>query len=160
MTDNPEIVIQKADPSQYEALTQIARISKKHWGYPDEWIDLWKEDLTITHDYIENHEVYIITENSSIVGFCSISRDPENPEVLHCWILPDCMGKGFGQKLLTHALQDNLKPATKTFTVISDTNDLGFYQKFGFKTIEFVDSSPGNRKLPLMVVEKENLNMQ
>jgi len=42
-----EIVIKKPKPEDAEELTKVAIASKKHWGYPDRWLDLWKDELTM-----------------------------------------------------------------------------------------------------------------
>ena len=33
-------------------LTRVAHESKSHWGYPRRWIELWRDDLTITPEFI------------------------------------------------------------------------------------------------------------
>ena len=37
-----------------EQLTRVAKIAKQHWGYTDEWMQLWEDDLTITPTKFSN----------------------------------------------------------------------------------------------------------
>ena len=43
-----EIAIRPARPAEANELTQIAIRSKAHWGYSQELIDIWAEDLRVT----------------------------------------------------------------------------------------------------------------
>ena len=37
---NDDYLIRKAKPDDAEELTALAILSKAHWGYPKEWLDL------------------------------------------------------------------------------------------------------------------------
>lgn len=45
--------VRAARTADADELTRLARISKAHWGYPKDWLDLWQGDLTITPETIE-----------------------------------------------------------------------------------------------------------
>ena len=76
----------KADSGDHPELSRIARIAKKHWGYPEEWLDLWKEDLVITPDKIISFPTYKLCLEDQVIGFSSLNIDPECIEVLNMWI--------------------------------------------------------------------------
>ena len=40
-------------------LTRIAYASKRYWGYPEEYIELWHEDLTVTPAKVEQDPTYV-----------------------------------------------------------------------------------------------------
>lgn len=42
------IEIHRARSTEADQLTTIAIAAKRHWGYPDRWIDLWDRQLAIT----------------------------------------------------------------------------------------------------------------
>lgn len=46
-----------------EILTTITKKSKAYWGFPDDILKQWEQLLTITKDYIEENEVYMLIEN-------------------------------------------------------------------------------------------------
>ena len=39
-------------------LNKISEASKKHWGYPDEWMKRWRGDLAITPDFLEYNRIF------------------------------------------------------------------------------------------------------
>ena len=52
MIELKKIEIRQAQPIDSELLTEISFAAKKHWNYPDNYYDLWRDELTITKDYI------------------------------------------------------------------------------------------------------------
>ncbi len=52
-----EMKIRKAKSNESEILTQIAQAAKRYWNYPERWLILWKDALTITPDFILKNEV-------------------------------------------------------------------------------------------------------
>ncbi len=45
---------EKLRAEEAEILTEISFQSKGYWDYPPEYFDIWKDELTITGDYIRN----------------------------------------------------------------------------------------------------------
>ncbi|PYS84043.1 MAG: GNAT family N-acetyltransferase, partial [Acidobacteria bacterium] len=54
-----DIQIRRAQPDEAAVLTEIAHAAKRHWGYPENWIEHWQDDLTITPDFIATNEMYV-----------------------------------------------------------------------------------------------------
>ncbi|QTO23336.1 hypothetical protein [Burkholderia seminalis] len=65
----PQFVIRAGRPSDADQLTKLAFLSKAHWGYPKEWLDLWHADLTVTPGMIESSIVYVAETEEQIIGF-------------------------------------------------------------------------------------------
>ena len=59
--------IRRATPDQAPALSEIAHQAKRHWGYPEHWINHWTEDLTIEADFVANNEVFLAEKDDQIV---------------------------------------------------------------------------------------------
>ena len=55
-------------------LTELARQAKSHWGYPPDWIDLWRDELTITLAYIAEHPTFVAAEDGVPVGMCVLEK--------------------------------------------------------------------------------------
>ena len=124
--------------------------SKRYWDYPDEWIQLWHDDLTIHEEDFDKMSIYKLIEDSSIIGFCAISLKPEELEIEHLWLLPEKIGRGYGKYLLNSTLEECLTEGIKQILVIADPNAQPFYAKLGFEIIDYIDGKPEGRRLPLM----------
>ena len=64
----------KAIPADYDILTAITFKSKAYWNYTEEQLLAWKEDLTITNEYIEQNTVFKLIEQNQIIGYYSILK--------------------------------------------------------------------------------------
>lgn len=61
--------VRSARAADADELTRLARLSKAHWGYPKEWLDVWQNDLTISPETIEGAIGYVAESGESIIGF-------------------------------------------------------------------------------------------
>jgi hypothetical protein len=57
-----QVSIRTACASEAEDLTMIAFAAKRHWNYPEKWIELWAEELTIDGRYIEHNTVFVVED--------------------------------------------------------------------------------------------------
>ena len=159
------ISIRKAEPADAEDISSLAYQSKSHWGYPDEWLNLWEADLKVTAAAIEMNPGWVMYQNNTLCGFCRIAGEGDSLEIEHMWIHPSSMGKGLGTRLLIHSLKETIHKLQKTIhskirniIVVSDPNAVEFYKNFGFRQSGWESSSPGDRRLPVLSVSLNKIN--
>lgn len=141
--------ILRAHPNDIETLNSISVAAKMYWGYPQEWLELWRDDLTISiSDFKEKH-IYKIVFQGEVAGFCVIIEGQEAYEIDHLWIAPKFIGKGLGRALLEASIAKVVPPNAK-MTVVADPYAEAFYQKLGFETFSQIESLPKGRFLPVM----------
>lgn len=129
---NDELTIRRALPSEAATLTEIAHIAKRHWGYPDVWIDLWRESLTVTSDYLLGHEAFAAEIDNQIIGFYSVLKTELCWELDHFWIRPEFMGRGFGRALFDHVTDRlRIKSPGSVLEIESEPNAESFYVHLG-----------------------------
>ena len=125
--------IRRARESDAAELTRIAHEAKRHWNYPERWIELWREELTLTPEFIAGNEVYIADEAheaGEALGCCALV--PESPWRLeHFWVRPAAMGKGVGRRLFEHARARAAAAGATVLQIDSDPNAEAFYLKMG-----------------------------
>lgn len=140
----------KAVQEDIPTLNRISLASKQHWGYPQEWIDHWREDLKVTPTHFQENTVIKAMLDTTIIGFCIMDETEKKYEVLHLWIDPPYIGKGYGKILLNQSM-DMVITQPKDILVEADPYAESFYKKMGFDTIGEVKSVyPEGRFLPLM----------
>jgi len=146
--------IQHATTNQAETLTQIAFAAKRHWGYPEHWIQIWSPILTITPEFIEQYETYVASITDEPAGFCAISIKGDKASVEHMWISPEYMGKGIGAELFRYLLSRCKELGAHVLEIESDPNAQGFYERMGAKKVgEVVNDLDGQpRVLPLLEI--------
>jgi GNAT superfamily N-acetyltransferase len=151
----PNLRLRAATSDEAETLTRIAHEAKRHWGYPERWINHWQADLTISPDYLAKNHVFVAESDGQIVGFYSLVNREHKVELDHMWVSPEHMGTGVGKELFIHAMQHAAGRNISEVEILSDPNAEGFYRKMGAhrigETVSEVDGRP--RSLPLMSVK-------
>lgn|SRR5574341_240216 len=127
--------IRKARPDDADALTAIAHAAKRHWNYPEGWIEQWKPALTITPDFIANNEVFVIVVNDQIAGCCALLMTESVAEIEHMWIKPEYVGSGLGRALFEHAKEHAQKRGARVLELSADPNAEGFYARMGAERV-------------------------
>ena len=144
-------MIVPAEITDAKQLTKIALQSKAFWGYSDELIANWKDDLTVTLKMIRKCNVFKFFVDDSIAGFYVLNPPMEDAiELEMLFVLPKFIGKGVGNQLITHAFQKAKELKVATMTLLADPNAVPFYQKKGFYEIDKKESTIPNRFLPVM----------
>ena len=146
--------IRRARPDEAAVLTGIAHAAKRHWGYPENWIQHWKDDLTITAEFIEQNEVFVALVEEEIAGCCAIVNLESAAELEHMWIRPDHMGQGVGRALFDHAREKAADLQVPELELSADPHAEGFYRHLGATRIGEVqaDMEGQSRVLPRMKV--------
>jgi GNAT superfamily N-acetyltransferase len=148
------ISILQATPDQAGILTTITFASKRHWSYPEKWIQIWSPLLTITPEYILENETWVAVQNEKCVGYYSLKKDGESLWLDNLWVLPDFMGQGIGRGLFHHVLERSRVLCATALKIEADPNAQSFYEKMGaWKVGERyteVDCHP--RVLPIMEI--------
>lgn len=149
------IQIRRATPDESNALTAIAHAAKRHWNYPEKWIELWRTELTITPEFIANHEVYVAMVDGEIGGCCALVLSGSLAELEHMWIDPKQMGRGVGRALFEHTKQRARDLGLTELELSADPNAEGFYLRMRAERIGEVpaDIEGQARVLPRMRVE-------
>jgi len=146
------ISIRRVDVSEADVLTQIAISAKRHWGYPESWMIIWKPQLTFTPTYFEKHESWVAVDGDQQLGFYTLQDNRGIAWLENLWVLPAYIGKGIGRQLFLHVLELARQRKYKTLQLEADPNAQSFYEKMGMHKIgerhSEVDGQP--RILPIM----------
>lgn len=159
-----EIVIRKADTSESAVLTELTFKSKRYWGYPEEYMKIWEEDLTVTEEYIRKNIVYTAVVSDSITGYYSILYNPNDYLsrgtlvkkgywLDNLFILPQYMKQGIGTTLIKHAINTCKNIGCEKLFVFSDPHSKEFYLKQGARFIQDCPSSIAGRTLPMLELD-------
>jgi GNAT superfamily N-acetyltransferase len=154
-------MISRAAPETHEVLTAISFRAKAHWRYPAAYFRLWKNELTITPEYIERHRVYVYREAKGISGYYSLvhlSSDLQTAGITlaagwwldHMFVLPERMGQGIGRKLFDHCLDLLMAAGGCCLHILADPHALDFYLKMGCRLIGHQSSTIPGRTTPYL----------
>jgi N-acetylglutamate synthase-like GNAT family acetyltransferase len=146
--------IEEAKTFDVNELTELTIRSKSHWNYSKKQIEEWKDDLTITSDYINEKEVYKLIDNKSLIGYYSYFKLNEiDIKMENLFIEPKYIGQGYGKFLMSDFLQRIKEAGFKKVTLDADPNAEKFYSYIGFHIVGQLESSVKDRFLPIMEME-------
>lgn len=132
-------------------LTKIALQSKAFWGYSNNLIESWKEDLTITSKMISECDVMHFVVDDKIAGFYVLNPPKkETIELEMLFVHPSFIGKKIGKQLLHHSFKKAKEYKVKSMTLLADPNAVPFYNSQGFYEIDKKESSIAGRFLPVL----------
>lgn len=135
-------------------LTELTLRSKAHWGYATKQIEDWREDLTISAEYISNQYVYTLVNGQEIRGYYSFKiLSKTKIELDNLFIDPDFIEKGLGSLMMLDLLQKAREMKVEVITLDADPHAESFYLKFGFKIVDRLKSSVPGRYLPVMELQ-------
>ena len=122
------MAIRPAKPEEAQRLSEIACLSKAHWGYAAEQIDCWRTRfLRVTANYISAQFVWVAVDDHGVaIGFAALEQHDEGPVLEHLWVLPAHIGKGLGKRLFCH-----VAARVTEFNFTSDPHADDFYVKMG-----------------------------
>ena len=147
--------IVRATPEEADVLTEIAFAAKRHWGYPEHWIQSWRDILTMRPEFIATNVTYSAIEDGRAIGFYLLTTEADGMHLDHLWILPHAMGRGTGRALFEHAVAQARGLGFTAIKIEADPNAEGFYQRMGAKrvgaTVTAIDGKA--RELPLLIYD-------
>jgi GNAT superfamily N-acetyltransferase len=150
-----DIQILPAKPEQAEVLTQITLAAKRHWGYPERWMEIWKPQLTFSSNYFEENESWVAEINETPVAFCTLLEKDGSAWLENLWVTPDVLGKGIGKRLFLHIVEVSRQRGNRRLQLEADPHAVGFYEKMGMHQIgerhSEIESQP--RILPIMEMQ-------
>jgi GNAT superfamily N-acetyltransferase len=146
------VEIVRATPEDADALTEVAFAAKRHWNYPERWIEAWRDILTMRPEFIAANVAYAAIENGRAVGFYLLTTEADGIHLDHLWILPEAMRRGIGRSLFEHAVEQSRNLGFRLIKIEADPNAEGFYQRMGATRVGVnvteIDGRP--RELPLL----------
>lgn len=157
-------MIRRAKKSEFEVLTNLSFASKRYWGYPESYFEIWSCELTVSRDYIEQNDVFVHEDDGSITAYYSIVQllgDIQCSGVTlkqgfwldHMFVEPNNIGKGIGTQLFQHLQQRCSSRGITKLGILADPNAQGFYEKLGCIYQKEYPSTIKDRTTPYLVLQ-------
>ena len=135
-------------------LTSTAFASKKVWGYSDEFMSLWKQELEISEDYISKNTVVKVFHADDFIGFFALKATGNNTvEIDHLWLLPNKIKSGFGKQIFQQIREVLRQQGHQKVWLVAEPNAKGFYDKMGGRVTGQFESKVSGRFLDIYEFE-------
>lgn len=150
--DQHRIIVRSARLDEAAFLTHESFRAKASWGYPDSWLKLWADELTVTQEMIQEWITFVVEVGGVVVACWArspVQSESASPGLL--FVAPEHHGKGYGRLLSDAVIMEAKRRGIEFFTIEADPNAALFYIKIGGKQIG-TQLSPviPNRILPII----------
>lgn len=155
--------IRRAVSGDARELSELVERAKAHWGYTHAQLQAWRSSLEVSAESVSARPMFVAEFDGQVIGFYSLVPSPEVWELDNLWVLPQFMKKGFGRKLLEHALQAAAEGGATSVVADADPNAEPFYLRCGARRIGAVAAPIAghpNRVRPQLVLAVTNVRSQ
>lgn len=145
------ITLRRAEPPEYEALSELALRSKAYWGYDTTFLEACRAELSIEAADVERLRATVAEEDAEIVGFYALRGAPPEGELMFLFVEPARIGAGIGRILWRHCLVTAARVGLARIRIESDPFAESFYVAMGATRVgEAPSRSIPDRSLPLL----------
>jgi GNAT superfamily N-acetyltransferase len=148
-----EVRVRPALPAEHAALSELARAAKAHWGYPEAWLELWRDDLAFTPERIARGGVVCAERGGALLGCAAVATSGSGGELDALWVHPAAIGTGIGRLLLAEVTALARARGATRLRIESDPNAEAFYLRMGARRVGETPSVPAGRRLPVLELE-------
>ena len=143
--------IEKVEREDAATISKLAKRSKAYWGYSEELLLSWEENLTITTAYIEKHHLFKYVCENKILAFYALERPEETKFIIeYLFVEPEAIGQGIGRVFVEDIFKRAKDHGVNELELHADPFAEKFYKHLGFERVgEFETPIPG-RYLPIM----------
>ena len=114
-----------------EALSAMCLRSKASWGYPPDFIQACRRDLTLTRDEIRLGGLIMAERGDTLCGMARLTIDGREAELQMLFVEPEQMGRGVGRILFDWCLSEAVHRRAYRMVLDSDPYAAPFYEKMG-----------------------------
>jgi len=126
------IALRDGTAADADLLTALCFRAKAHWGYSQDLLDGWADELTVSPLQFKKFMVRCACdETGCIVGFAMLSLAPPTAELEHLHVDPAVHKTGVGRSLLSDMMEYARQSGCTRLELDSDPHATGFYQKLG-----------------------------
>lgn len=142
-----------ARPEELDAITALAIRSKRHWGYPDAFIEALRPELTFRPADLDDEgtRVEVLVEGDRLIGVLRMRRRTELAYLEDLWIDPPAIGRGYGRLGFERAVDIGREWGKGVMELEADPHAEPFYRHLGCERVWMspVSTVPG-RSVPVM----------
>jgi predicted N-acetyltransferase YhbS len=126
-----DVIIREGAPDDAQAASSLAFSAKASLGYSPDWLELWRDVLTIRPDYLAAQMSLVAVCEGKLVGVCVLEKEGDNGSLEHVWIAPTLQRQGIGRVLVERALDLASQAGIRRVVVESDPAAAAFYTRLG-----------------------------
>lgn len=106
----------------------------------------------IRNHLIPNHQVIVVEQDQQIIGMMALTAEKHTGWIDQLYLHPDFVGQGIGTTLVEYA-KSALGSPIRLYTFQENHRAMRFYERQGFKPIQYGDGSGNEENCPDVLYE-------
>ncbi len=106
----------------------------------------------VANELLPSQGVTVATFDGAFVGVLAVSRRDGYSWIDQLYVTPLLVGRGIGSRLINHALVI-LEPPIRLYTFQANVGARRFYERHGFRAVEFTDGAGNEERCPDILME-------
>jgi ribosomal protein S18 acetylase RimI-like enzyme len=153
MIQKAGFILRSAAIADADAICEVYLASRKRFlsyaplAHSDEDVRHWVENVLIPHA-----EVFVAELNGKIVGVLALTRGTDSGWIDQLYLHPRAVEQGIGSQFLQQA-KKSLGSPIRLYTFQANTGARRFYERHGFRPIQFSDGSGNEEHCPDVLYE-------
>jgi predicted N-acetyltransferase YhbS len=131
MTGLDSIRLRPARAEEAGRLTELVRRSKAVWGYTQEALDGWRDELTIRPGDVARRRVVVADEGGVVAGVATLDGAPPEGGLGLLFVEPGRLRQGVGRALYRHVLAEAGRLGFQRLAIAADPHAVPFYRAMG-----------------------------
>ncbi len=147
------ITFRPANPTDAEQVAEVYLASRKAFvafapiAHSDDEVRHWVAD-----HLLPSGGVTVAESGGAVIGMMALTREEEIGWIEQLYLLPSAVGQGIGTRLVQRA-KEELGPPIRLYTFQANEGARRFYERHGFRAIEFGDGSGNEEGCPDILYE-------
>ena len=125
------VTIRPARPEEAAELTELCMRSKALWGYDAAFMEVVRQQLTLTPDYIRRHKVFVADRQGAALGVYALADEGGFVDLDFMFIEPDHVRTGIGRAMWPHLINEARGFGRSRLQIIADPSAVPFYERMG-----------------------------
>ncbi len=147
------LIFRSATQSDTEVVVKVYLISRKEFvpfapiAHSEKAVYEWMHNILIPES-----QVTVVERDSKIIGMMALSTTEGTGWIDQLYLHPDAVGQGIGTKLIERAKAELGSPIW-LYTFQENLRAIRFYERHGFKAIQYSDGSENEENCPDILYE-------
>ena len=149
------VTLRQAREDECDALSDLARRAKAHWGYDAAFMAACHDELAVTPGEVRAGDVFVAEHDGRLAGMASLEpgRAEGDVELGMLFVEPVAMRLGIGRRLFGQAVAAARARGFRRLVIQGDPNAAPFYRAMGAVPAgERPSASIAGRALPLFAL--------
>ena len=125
------LLLRPAHRAECAVLTDLCFRSKAAWGYDAAFMEICRDELTLTPKRLERSVAQVAEDDGHLVGFAEIVVEDDIARLEKLFVDPKYFGIGVGRKLFDWAVQAAVARGASLMMIESHPGAAPFYRRMG-----------------------------